>query len=109
MKASFIIQSTEYLTDPRFSKFIPRATRKTLRLPHAKRNATRNTSGHTDLTHYFKNDPCRTDAYHNQNLVDPEPYADEFGDIDNEYDGLTIVSPMDEAELWAFCTGYDVI
>ena len=115
MKASFLVQSTEYLTDPTFSKFIPRTVRKTLRLnhspshlTHAKRNATHNTSGHTSLTHYFTT-AYRNDAYHNQNLIDPDPLTDEFGDCDNEYEGLTITEPMSEAELWKFCTGYDVI
>lgn len=105
MKAAFVVQSTEFLTDPVLSKFIPRSVRKTLRLPTTK---TPTRSVHTSLTDYF-NTAYRTDAYHNQNLIDPEPYADEFGDIDDEYEGLTITEPMDEAELWRFCTGYDVI
>jgi len=108
MKASFLIQSTEYLTDPTFSKFIPRTVRKTLRLSPAKRNATNNTSGHTSLTHYFTT-AYRTSSYFAQNLCETEPYTDEFGDCDNEYEGLTITEPMSEAELWKFCTGYDVI
>lgn len=107
MKATYVITSA-VLTDPELNRFIPRATRKTLRLSPAKRKTTHNTSVHTSLTDYF-NTEYRTDAYHNQNLIDPEPYADEFGDIDNEYEGLTIVSPMSETELWKFCTGYDVI
>ena len=49
------------------------------------------------------------DTYHNTNLTDPEPLTDEFQDIDDELDGLTITGPMDEAELWRFCTGYDVL
>lgn len=104
MKATYVITSA-VLTDPELNRFIPRATRKTLRLPTTK---TPTRSVHTTLTDYF-NTAYRTDAYHNQNLIDPEPYADEFGDIDNEYEGLTITEPMNEAELWAFCTGYDVI
>lgn len=106
MKASFIV-STAVLTDPTLNRFIPRATRKTLRLSPAKRKATNSASGHTDLTHYFET-AYRTDAYHNQNLFTQE-HGDEFGDIDNEHEGLTIVSPMGEVELWKFCTGYDVI
>jgi hypothetical protein len=34
---------------------------------------------------------------------------DEFGDIDNEYEGLTITEPMDEAQMFHFCTGYDIL
>lgn len=104
IRAQFLI-SPAVLTDPTLNKFIPRATRKTLRLPTTK-TATR--SVHTSLTDYF-NTEYRTDTYHNQNLYTQEYDADEFGDIDNEYEGLTIVSPQSEAELWKFCTGYDVI
>ena len=109
MKASFIVQSTAYLTDPRFSHFIPRATRKTLRLSPAKRKTT-NTGG-TDLTETFRRDAYKADEYFCQNLeyLDRGYDHDEFGDIDDEYAGLTIVSPMDETELFEFCTGYNVI
>jgi len=53
----------------------------------------------------------RADAYHNQNLefIDRGYDFDEFGDIDNEFDGLTITEPMDEAQMFAFCTGYDIL
>jgi hypothetical protein len=34
---------------------------------------------------------------------------DEFNDIDNEFEGLTIVEPSNDVELYEFCTGYDVI
>lgn len=34
---------------------------------------------------------------------------DEFGDADNELEGLAIVEPMDEVALFEFCTGYDVL
>lgn len=109
IRAQFLI-SPAVLTDPTLNKFIPRATRKTLRLSPAKRKTTYNTSVHTSLTDYIRdNTTYRTDAYHNQNLIDPDPLTDEFGDIDNEYEGLTITEPMNEAEMWKFCTGYDVI
>lgn len=107
MKATYVITSA-VLTDPELNRFIPRATRKTLRLSPAKRKTTHNTSVHTSLTDYF-NTTYRASSYFAQNLCETEPYADEFGDIDNEYEGLTITEPMNEAELWAFCTGYDVI
>ena len=104
MRTHFIV-STAVLTDPVLNKFIPRTVRKTLRLPTIK---TQNAAGHTTLTDYF-NTPYRTDAYHNQNLYTQEHGDDEFGDIDNEYEGLTITEQMDEVELWKFCTEYDVI
>lgn len=113
LTASFLV-STSVLTDPELNTYIPRAVRKTLRLSPAKRKTTHKTTHnatserHTTLTDYF-NTEYRVDAYHNQNLIDPEPYADEFGDIDNEYEGLTITEPMNEVELFEFCTGYNVI
>ena len=84
---------------------LPRTMRKTLRLPNTSAKPRR---AHTDLTEYFRTD-YKHDAYHNQNLIDPEYNYDEFQDIDDELDGLTITEPMDDAELWRFCTGYDVI
>ena len=105
MKAHYLVSAT-YLTDPELSQFIPREVRKTLRIT---RKAVKENKAGTSLTDYLSTD-YRADAYHNQNLTDPDPYADEFGDIDNEYEGLTITEPMtSEAELWQFCTGYDVI
>lgn len=87
---------------------LPRAMRKTLRLPN---KSPKPVVAHTDLTETFRRDAYITDAYHNQNheYTDNAYGADEFGDIDNELDGLTITEPMDEAELFRFCTGYDVI
>lgn len=88
-------------------KAFPRPMRLTLRVPKSKAHAAcANT--HDGVDSYFSVG-YRTDAYHNQNLVDPEAHADEFGDIDNEFDGLTIVEPMSDADLWRFCTGYDVL
>jgi hypothetical protein len=34
---------------------------------------------------------------------------DEFNDIDNEFEGLTVFEPENEVELYEFCTGYDVL
>lgn len=65
----------------------------------------------TDLTETMRRDAMLTDAYFNQNLefLDRGHDFDEFGDIDNEYEGLTIVDAMTEAELFQFCTGYDIL
>ena len=88
-------------------KQFPRPMRLTLRVPKSKAHAAcANT--HRGVDDYMQTE-LRADAYHNQNLVDADPMHDEFGDIDNEFDGLTITEPMDEVELWKFCTGYDVI
>ena len=65
----------------------------------------------TDLTESLRRDALLTDAYFNQNLefLDRGYDHDEFGDIDNEHEGLTIIEPMTETELFQFCTGYDVL
>lgn len=85
-------------------KAFPRAMRKTLRVPKSQvKSAT-----HQGVDDYMQTE-LRVDAYHNQNLVDADPMHDEFGDIDNEFDGLTIVEPLNEADLWHFCTGYDIL
>lgn len=53
----------------------------------------------------------RIDTYHTQNLefLDRPFDFDEFNDIDDEFDGLTIHEPMSEAELFEFCTGYNIL
>lgn len=66
---------------------------------------------HDGVDSYMAQFDCRTDTVHTQNLefLDRAYDFDEFGDIDNEFDGLTITQPMDDADLWRFCTGYDVL
>jgi len=87
---------------------LPRTMRKTLRLTASR---TKPQTAHTDLTETLRRDAMLTDAYFNQNLefLDRAYDHDEFGDIDEEYDGLTIVESMSEAELFQFCTGYDIL
>ena len=65
----------------------------------------------TDLTETMRRDAMRADAYFNQNLefLDRGYDFDEFQDIDNEHEGLTITEPMSEVELFQFCTGYDIL
>ena len=65
----------------------------------------------TDLTETMRRDALRTDTYFNQNLefLDRGYDFDEFQDIDNEHEGLTITESMTETELFQFCTGYDII
>jgi len=49
--------------------------------------------------------------YLNCNTVDPDMDIDgsaEFGDIDNEYEGLTIVEPNNVLETARFLNGYNV-
>jgi len=68
-------------------------------------------NAHTDLTETMRRDALRTDLYFNQNLefLDRGHDFDEFQDIDDEHEGLTITEPMTETELFQFCTGYDII
>ena len=82
-----------------------RAMRKTLRVVTPKRHV--DNEAHTDLTEHFRRD-YYNDTYHNQNLYTMEYDADEFGDYDDELEGLTIVECSGDAELFNFCTGYDV-
>jgi len=85
---------------------LPRAARKTLRLPSVRVKP----QTHTGVDSYLRTE-YRTDTYHNQNLltINPDYDFDEFGDIDNECDGLTITEPMDDVQMFHFCTGYDVL
>jgi hypothetical protein len=52
-----------------------------------------------------------TDSALLQNLefLDRGHDFDEFQDIDDEHEGLTITEPMSESELFQFCTGYDIL
>ena len=65
-------------------------------------------TAHTDLTEHFRTE-YRRDTYHNQNLIEFEYGDDEFDDCDDEYEGLTIVECSGDAELFEFCTGYNII
>lgn len=68
------------------------------------------TQTHDGVDSYMRTE-YRFDAVHTQNLefLDRPFDFDEFNDVDNEYEGLTITEPMNDAELFRFCTGYDVI
>lgn len=109
MNASFVSSAWDAPHDATaWHSALPRAMRKTLRLPN---KSPKPVVAHTDLTETFRRDAYITDTYHTQNLeyLDRGYDHDEFGDIDDELHGLTITEPMDEAELFRFCTGYDVI
>jgi len=91
-----------------------RAVRKTLRLAtqKPKRSDTNNTSALPEAVDKhlanveYRNAP---EFWVNLEFLDRGYDHDEFGDVDNEYEGLTITDPMDEVELFRFCTGYDVL
>lgn len=86
--------------------YLPRKMRKALRVTTPK--AVCNT--HQGVDHYLRTE-FRTDDYHNQNLefLSRDYGYDEFNDIDNEFEGLTIVEPTNDAELFEFCTGYNAL
>lgn len=88
-------------------KALPRPMRKTLRLTKPRQ---RNVNTHDGVDDYFAVD-CRVDTYHTQNLefLDRGYDFDEFGDIDNEYEGLTITEPMDDVASFEYLTGYDIL
>ena len=86
-------------------KALPRPMRKTLRLTKPRQ---RNVNTHDGVDDYLAMD-CRDETYLIQNTSETDPLHDEFGDIDNEYEGLTITSAMSEVEAFEYLTGYDII
>lgn len=110
MKMGFVtaIKTVESYDATAWHKSLPRAMRKAKRLvvPTGKPQAYTS----EDVDTYMQTE-YRVDTYCNQNLefLDRGYDFDEFQDIDNEFDGLTIVEPMSETELFQFCTGYDII
>lgn len=105
IRLSFVMSSMTPSGDAtEHHKQLPRAMRKTLRLhtPHAK------SSTHDGVDSYMCTE-FRTDTYHNLNTIDPDACSDEFCDIDDEFAGLTITEPMNDAQMFEFCTGYNII
>lgn len=88
--------------------YLPRKMRKALRVVTPK--AVCNTA-HTDLTETMRRDALRNDDYFCQNLefLSRDYGHDEFKDLEDEYEGLTIFEPENEVELFEFCTGYNTI
>jgi len=88
---------------------MPRSVRKTMRL-NPSRQHNRNVNTHDGVDDYMATE-YRVDTYHTQNLefLDRAYDFDEFGDIDDEHEGLTITEPMGDAETFGFLTGYDIL
>ena len=86
---------------------MPRSVRKTLRLTKPRQ---RNVNTHDGVDDYLATD-YRIDTYHTQNLefLDRGYDFDEFNDIDDEHEGLTITEPMDEVASFQYLTGYDIL
>ena len=114
MKAKFVIEASAVIRNPSLRAYLPRPTRKALRIttPKAVTNHDCINTPCVDqiVTDWLAvHDPLNDKAYLGTNTIDPCFDLDEFGDIDNELDGLTIHAPMNEVDLWKFCTGYDVL
>jgi len=95
--------------------FYTRAKRKALRITTPKALPTTRTQQDIDsiITDWLAiHDPLNDKAYYSRNVIDADmdiTSADEFADIDNEYEGLTTVHPQSQEELIEFCTGYNVL
>ena len=108
MIVSFMTALPDKQVDPTaWMQAMPRAVRKTLRLTKPRQ---RNVNTHNGVDDYLATD-CRVDTYHTQNLefLDREYGFDEFGDIDDEHEGLTITESMTEVESFQYLTGYDIL
>jgi len=99
------VKQVEKATD--WMQAMPRSVRKTLRLTKPRQ---RNVNTHDGVDDYLATE-CRVDSRLLQNLefLDRSYDFDEFGDIDDEHEGLTITEPMDEVASFQYLTGYDIL
>jgi hypothetical protein len=58
---------------------------------------------HQGVDHFLRTE-YRVDTYHVQNLE----YLDQFNDIDDEYEGMTIVEPLNTLDAIQFLNGYNL-
>jgi len=108
MMISFMTALPDRQSDPTaWMQAMPRAVRKTLRLTATR---LRNVNTHDGVDDYLATD-CRVDTRLLQNLefLDRSYDFDEFGDIDDEQEGLTLTPAMTEAESFQYLTGYDIL
>jgi len=94
-------------------KALPRAKRKALRYTPTKQRTTK-TNNRTNLdtdqvvTDWLSiHDPMNDRDYYCTNTADCDMGVDEFGDIDDEYAGLTIVTPGRNTRRWL--KGYNIL
>ena len=88
----------------------PRALRKALRITTPKAQPIAKSPIDTDqiVSDWLAiHDPLNDSAYLCTNTVDPAFDFDEFRDIDNEYEGLTIVSMGKDTRRWL--KGYNIL
>jgi hypothetical protein len=88
----------------------PRALRKALRITTPKAQSIAKTPIDTDqvVSDWLAiHDPLNDRDYLCTNTVDPAFDFDEFNDIDNEYEGLTVVSMGKDTRRWL--KGYNIL
>ena len=114
MKAKFVASPSIVAKMQReMLKHYPRAIRKTLRITTPKVQPIAKTPIDTDqiVSDWLAiHDPLNDSAYLCTNTVDPDMDIHshlEFGDIDNEYEGLTIVSMGKDTRRWL--KGYNIL
>ena len=89
---------------------LPRTKRKTLRyvVPKAIPITKTNIDADQVVTDWLAiHDPLNDRDYYTLNTCDPDFNIDEFGDIDNEYEGLTIVAMGKDTRRWL--KGYNIL
>ena len=91
---------------------LPRAKRKALRVTSPKRDTKTNNRTNIDTDQVITDwlaihDPMNDKDYYCLNTTDYDAGADEFGDIDDEYAGLTILSPGKDTRRWL--KGYNIL
>ena len=107
MKIRFIDLRNQPVLGTEHHAKLPRTMRKTLRITTPKSSKPTKTSWDADLVF---DDEYVTDTYLNANTCDPDFDLDgsaEFGDIDNEYEGLSIADMGRDTRRWL--KGYNIL
>jgi hypothetical protein len=107
MKIRFIDTRNQSVLGTEHHAKLPRAMRKTLRITTPKQSKQTKTSWDADSV--FDEDYV-VDTYLNANTCDPDFDLDgsaEFGDIDNEYEGLSIADMGRDTRRWL--KGYNIL
>lgn len=111
MKAKFVLSpAVNAKVQREMLAHLPRSMRKTLRITTPKTQPTAKTPIDTDqiVSDWLAiHDPLNESSYYCTNTCDPAFDFDEFKDIDNEYEGLTIVSMGKDTRRWL--KGYNIL
>ena len=106
MKVHFMIDPT----NREHHQYLPRKVRKALRIttPKAVRQSATNHDADKVVSDWLAiHDPLNDSAYYCTNTTDPAFDFDEFKDIDNEYEDLTIVKMGKDTRRWL--KGYNIL